>query len=224
LQIILAAMENEDDDVALQGIEFWSNVCKEELNLDALAEEAQERGEAPEHVSKHYAKDALTQILPILTLTLTKQDDDEEIPTKAAGVCIMLLAQCCGDQIVDEILPFIKKHPTSADWHYRKAAIIAFGSILEGPSKATLTQLVEEAIHPLISALSDAHMAVKDTAAWAIGRVCDTCEDLVTKRDILTALLPALSTALNDIPRVAANVCRVCSKRLSVFESNLICV
>jgi hypothetical protein len=49
--------------------------------------------------------------------------------------------------------------------------------------------------------------AVKDTAAWAIGRVCDTCEGIVTREQTLTTLLPALSNALQDQPRVATNVC-----------------
>uniref|UniRef100_A0A915ELT2 Importin N-terminal domain-containing protein n=1 Tax=Ditylenchus dipsaci TaxID=166011 RepID=A0A915ELT2_9BILA len=209
--ITLQAMKEEQDDVAMQGIEFWSNVCEEELNLAAETEEAEEQGSTPTQVSKHYAKGALQYILPILTETLAKQDDndddDEWIPAKAAGVCIMFLAQCCGDAIVDAILPFITEHFSSTNWHYREAAIMAFGSILEGPSKPNLLRLVEQAIRPLIVTLSDPHLAVKDTAAWSIGRVCDTCEDLVTKEEILSALLPALSMALQDQPRVAANVC-----------------
>lgn len=31
-------MKNEVNEVAMQGIEFWSNVCEEELNLIAEAE------------------------------------------------------------------------------------------------------------------------------------------------------------------------------------------
>ena len=36
------AMKSEIDEVALQGIEFWSNVCDEELDLQIEASEAQE--------------------------------------------------------------------------------------------------------------------------------------------------------------------------------------
>lgn len=32
-QISVEAMKSEDDNVCLQGIEFWSNVCDEELDL-----------------------------------------------------------------------------------------------------------------------------------------------------------------------------------------------
>jgi len=37
--ITVHAMRAEDSDVALQGIEFWSNVCEEEMELQAEAEE-----------------------------------------------------------------------------------------------------------------------------------------------------------------------------------------
>ena len=93
--ITLEAMKSEIDEVALQGIEFWSNVCDEELDLQIEASEAQEMGRPPEHVSRFYAKGALQFIVPILMQTLTKQeefdDDDDWNPCKAAGVCLMLL-------------------------------------------------------------------------------------------------------------------------------------
>lgn len=33
LQITVEAMKSEVDDIALQGIEFWSTVCDEEVDL-----------------------------------------------------------------------------------------------------------------------------------------------------------------------------------------------
>ena len=45
-------MKAETDEVALQGIEFWSNVCDEELDLQLEASEATEAGRPPENVSR----------------------------------------------------------------------------------------------------------------------------------------------------------------------------
>lgn len=69
-------------------------------------------------------------------------DDDDWNPCKAAGVCLMLLATCCEDDIVPHVLPFIKEHIKNPDWRYRDAAVMAFGSILEGPEPNQLKPLV----------------------------------------------------------------------------------
>ena len=51
--ITLEAMKSDVDEVALQGIEFWSNVCDEEVDLQIEASEAQEMGRPPESVSRY---------------------------------------------------------------------------------------------------------------------------------------------------------------------------
>jgi importin subunit beta-1 len=110
--ITLEAMKSNEDEVALQGIEFWSSVCDEEVDLQIEAAEASEYGRPPESVSRFYAKGALQFIVPLLMQTLTKQeefdDEDDWNPCKAAGVCLMLLATCCEDDIVAHVLPFVK--------------------------------------------------------------------------------------------------------------------
>jgi hypothetical protein len=50
---------------------------------------------------------------------------------------------------------------------------MAFGAILEGPDPSHLKPLVEEAMPMLIQLMKDESVAVKDTAAWTIGRVCE---------------------------------------------------
>lgn len=133
-------MKSDVDEVALQGIEFWSTVCDEEVDLAIDAVESAEKGLPPAVCSKHYAKGALQYLVPILVEVLPKleenDDEDEWNPAKAAGVCLMLLAQCCEDDIVPHILPFVKLHIKSPDWRFRDAACMAFGSILEGPERS----------------------------------------------------------------------------------------
>lgn len=42
--------------MGLQGIEFWSTVAEEEIDLAIAAAEAAESGQVPTVASKHYAK------------------------------------------------------------------------------------------------------------------------------------------------------------------------
>merc|ERR1719232_976129 len=209
--ITLDAMKSENDDVALQGIEFWSNVCDEEADLQIEASEATEAGRPPESVSRFYAKGALQFLVPELMSRLTKQDeyDDEDDwnPCKAAGVCMMLLATCCEDDIVPHVLPFVKDNIKHPDWRHRDAALMSFGSILEGPDPAQLKPLVEQAMPMLIELMKDNSVVVKDTAAWTIGRVCELIPDAAINPNTLQPLLEALVSGLTSEPRVASNVC-----------------
>ncbi|NXA55908.1 IMB1 protein, partial [Nothocercus julius] len=209
--ITIEAMKSDIDEVALQGIEFWSNVCDEEMDLAIEASEAAEQGRPPEHTSKFYAKGALQYLVPILTQTLTKQDenddDDDWNPCKAAGVCLMLLATCCEDDIVPHVLPFIKEHIKNPDWRYRDAAVMAFGCILEGPEPNQLKPLVIQAMPTLIELMKDPSVVVRDTTAWTVGRICEMLPEAAINDIYLAPLLQCLIEGLSAEPRVASNVC-----------------
>ncbi|ERE67573.1 importin subunit beta-1 [Cricetulus griseus] len=209
--ITIEAMKSDIDEVALQGIEFWSNVCDEEMDLAIEASEAAEQGRPPEHTSKFYAKGALQYLVPILTQTLTKQDenddDDDWNPCKAAGVCLMLLSTCCEDDIVPHVLPFIKEHIKNPDWRYRDAAVMAFGSILEGPEPNQLKPLVIQAMPTLIELMKDPSVVVRDTTAWTVGRICELLPEAAINDVYLAPLLQCLIEGLSAEPRVASNVC-----------------
>ncbi|PWA28966.1 hypothetical protein CCH79_00019822 [Gambusia affinis] len=209
--ITIEAMKSDIDEVALQGIEFWSNVCDEEMDLAIEASEASEQGRPPEHTSKFYAKGALQYLVPILTQTLAKQDenddDDDWNPCKAAGVCLMLLATCCEDDVVPHVLPFIKENIKNPDWRYRDASIMAFGSILEGPDLNQLKPLVIQAMPTLIELMKDPSVVVRDTTAWTVGRICELQPEAAIHEVYLAPLLQCLIEGLGAEPRVASNVC-----------------
>ncbi|XP_026288912.1 importin subunit beta-1 isoform X2 [Frankliniella occidentalis] len=209
--ITLEAMKCDNDEVALQGIEFWSNVSDEEVDLAIEESEAVEAGRPPTRCSKFYAKGALQFLCPVLMQKLTKQeefdDEDDWNPSKAAGVCLMLLATCCEDDIVPHVLPFVKENITSEDWRFRDAALMAFGSILGGLDPSNLKPLVEQAMPTLIKLMYDGSVVVRDTAAWTFGRVCEIIPDAAINETYLKPLLEAFVNGLKAEPRVAANVC-----------------
>ncbi|CAH1369024.1 unnamed protein product [Tenebrio molitor] len=209
--ITLEAMKSDTDAVALQGIEFWSNVSDEEVDLAIEANEAADAGRPPTRVSRHYAKGALQFIVPILLQKLTKQeeldDEDDWNPSKAAGVCLMLLATCCENEIVPHVLPFIKDNIKSENWRFRDASLMAFGSILGGLDNTTLKPLVEQAMPTLIELMYDNSVIVRDTAAWTFGRICEIIPEAAINENYLKPLLESLMNGLKAEPRVAANVC-----------------
>lgn len=209
--ITMEAMKSDIDEVSLQGIEFWSNVCEEEVDLSLEAVEAEEQGRPPERTSRFYAKGALQYLVPILMHILTKQEDNDDEddwnPCKAAGVCLMLMASCCEDSIVPYVLPFVKDNIKNPNWRLRDAAVMAFGSILEGPNPQNLKPLVVQAMPMLIELMRDTSVIVKDTAAWTISRVADLIAEAAINEAYLKPLLEVLVEGLTAEPRVAANVC-----------------
>ncbi|OXU27419.1 hypothetical protein TSAR_008605, partial [Trichomalopsis sarcophagae] len=149
--------------------------------------------------------------LPVLMKKLTKQeefdDEDDWNPSKAAGVCLMLLASCCEESIVPYVLPFVKDNIKNPDWRYRDAALMAFGSILGGLEPNTLKPLVEQAMPTLIELMYDSSVVVRDTAAWTFGRICEIIPEAAINETYLKPLLESLVNGLKAEPRVAANVC-----------------
>ncbi|KAG8330366.1 Importin subunit beta-1 [Homalodisca vitripennis] len=134
-------------------------------------------------------------------------DEDDWNPSKAAGVCLMLLATCCEDAIVPYVLPFVKDNIKSTNWRFRDAALMAFGSILGGLENATLRPLVEQAMPTLIELMYDSSVVVRDTAAWTFGRICEIIPEAAINDNYLKPLLESLVNGLKAEPRVAANVC-----------------
>ncbi|KAJ3505061.1 hypothetical protein NLJ89_g7615 [Agrocybe chaxingu] len=209
--LTVVGMKHTDERVALQAVEFWSTVCEEEVDLALEAQEAAEYGDAPETESRFFAKIALPEIVPVLLQLLTQQEEDAEEDewnvSMAAGTCLSLLAGAVQDAIVPAVIPFIEAHIKSADWHQREAAVMTFGSILEGPDPAVLTPLVNQALPLLIDMMTDTNVHVKDTTAWTLGRICDLLIGTIKPDVHLHPLISALVNGLQDSPRIIANCC-----------------
>lgn len=199
-----------EEAVALQAIEFWSTVCEIERDL--------QEAEACDFPSQGFARGALTLLLPALLAALKEQEEERNDPDSssddawnramAAGTCLSLLAECVGDEIFagNTLMTFVSGHITSSNWKLREAAVMAFGSVMDGPSSQTMGPYVAQGLPVLLGLLADGSVAVRDTTAWAVGRIIDFFNDLVTD-ETLSAVVLALAKRLEDAPRVASNCC-----------------
>lgn len=223
-QLTLAAIqkataEDDDDDVGQQAVEFWSTVCDEEMDLEEAAEEAKAERRQPERASHNFVKQAVAQLVPLLLEAMCKQeedaDDDSWNMSMAASTCLAKIAQTAGDPIIDVVMPFIQQHIQSPDWHRREASVLAFGSILEGPSPDKLQPYLAPGIDVMLKLMQDPTVQVKDTAAWTIGRICEHHTSAIQPAHWQTMMRSpggpepegVLLVGLKDDPRVAGNVC-----------------
>jgi len=196
-------IKSSSEKVSIPAMEFWSTVCDEELFLQDIAAS----GQPVERRSLSLIQQALPFLVPLLTETLTKQQSEEDDDTwnlaMAAGTCLGLVAQVVGDGCVDLVLAFVQQNFENQDWKYREAAILAYGSIMEGPTSEKMRPLVEQSYSHLVLALRDQSVAVRDTISWTLGRIAQFHPTIVPVKQ----LTPILGEKLRDVPRVAANIC-----------------
>ncbi|KAI1760944.1 ARM repeat-containing protein [Hypoxylon sp. FL1150] len=206
--LTILGMKNEDEDVAKLAVEFWSTVCEEEINI----EEDNAQVETADQMRPFYnfARVATNEVVPTLLQLLTKQDedatDDEYNVSRAAYQCLQLYAQAVGANIVPPVIGFVEQHLRSEDWHYREAAVAAFGAIMEGPEERVLEPIIRQALPILITMMEDSSTFVKDSTAYALGRITEACSQAIDPATHLDPLIRSLFAGVHD-SKMAASCC-----------------
>ncbi|KAL0222094.1 hypothetical protein RCL1_001948 [Eukaryota sp. TZLM3-RCL] len=220
-ELTSAAIQSQNEGVAKQGIEFWTTIAAIE---EQLHEEAHLHvgSTSSEHVSFEFIRRVLSWIVPIILQSLTRTEEyvEEEDWTVAltAATCLEHLSACVGDDIVDHVAPFSSSNIQNQDWKFRDAAIMAFGSIMDGPTASKLEPLVNGAIPFLLNSLRDSVLVVKESAVWALGQICLFMGDSV-KDKWLPPLMNALLSMLQEVPRVASGACWAIYNFAESFEA-----
>eukprot|EP01103_Thecamoeba_quadrilineata_P017548 TRINITY_DN6286_c0_g1_i1.p1 TRINITY_DN6286_c0_g1~~TRINITY_DN6286_c0_g1_i1.p1 ORF type:complete len:859 (+),score=168.64 TRINITY_DN6286_c0_g1_i1:38-2578(+) len=215
-QVTLKAIKEESGAVALQAIEFWSTVCEEEI--DILEEDNDEEG-----ARRCYklVQGALDGLVPVLTETLTKQEEDQDEDTwnesMAASTCLSYVANTVGDNILPKAFEFIKPNLDNPNWHYKEAAIIALGSVMEGCKVQELKNYLNSILPNLFVYVKDPNSVhVRDTTAWVLGRICQFHSDVMSIN--LQSFVQVLGSSLQDVPRVAGNCAYALYEIAKFFE------
>lgn len=211
--LTISGMQSNDEDVACMAIEFWSTVCEEEIERSSRLNELPDQFTAddPDLILYNFGVIAANEIIPTLLTLLTKQNDDIEDDdwnvAMAAGSCLQLFAQNVGDHVVAPTLAFVEANIGSDNWREREAAIMAFGSILDGPSQVTLKGFISEALIPILSLMDDSQLQVKETVAWCLGRIADLVVDVLRDDRFLENTIGAIIKGLEDHPKISTNCC-----------------
>lgn len=88
---------------------------------------------------------------------------------------------------------------------------MAFGCLLDGPSPAVLEPIIKEAAVFLMKALGDPHPCVRDTTAWAMGRVFEFIHEhcrAMFDRNNMPQIVALLCERMADRPHIVYRVCR----------------
>jgi importin subunit beta-1 len=225
-QLTMDAIRRDEEDVAKQAIEFWSTLCEVEVEMLDDAEDWATRDLPVERPCVRYVAAAVEHLGPVLLEALAKQDEDADTEDEhynvsmASAMCLSLVAQTVEDLVVPVVLPFVTANIKNENWRLREAATMAFASILDGTSADAIGGVVNQSIPVLLNALSDSHVMVRDTSAYAIGRICD-----LHIRSIPVETLPLLvdglmSKLLTESTRVSAQACSALHNLASAFAED----
>ncbi|KAF2735637.1 ARM repeat-containing protein [Polyplosphaeria fusca] len=209
--LTIQGMKSDEEDVAKLAVEFWCTVCEEEIAIEDDNTQASAEGSTELRSYFNFARVATQEVVPVLLELLANQDedaaDDEYNTSRAAYQCLQLWAQCVGSGVVPPVLAFVEKNLRSEDWHYRDASVSAFGAIMEGPEENVLDPIIKQALPVLIAMMDDQNIHVKDSAAYALGRICETSPNTVDAQQHLPSLIGALFSGLSSHPKMAASCC-----------------
>ncbi|KAL3481982.1 armadillo-type protein [Aspergillus californicus] len=204
-------MKSEEEDVAKLAIEFWCSVCEEEIAIedDNAAAGADDLTEVRPMYG--FARIACREVVPVLLQSMCRQDedagDDEYNVSRAAYQALQLYAQCVEADVIQPVLAFVEENIRHEDWRRRDAAVAAFGAIMDGPDPKVLEPLVKQALRVLVSMMEDQSIQVRDSAAYALGRVCDFCSETLDPDVHLQPLISCLFNGLASSPKIATSCC-----------------
>ncbi|GIJ83459.1 karyopherin beta [Aspergillus pseudoviridinutans] len=207
----IMGMKSEEEDVAKLAIEFWCTVCEEEIAIEDDNAAAQAEGATEIRPFFNFARVACREVVPVLLQCMCKQDEDatedEYNISRAAYQALQLYAQCVQGDIIQPVLTFVEENIRNEDWRHRDAAVAAFGAIMDGPDPKILEPLIKQALSVLISMMEDSSIQVRDSTAYALGRVCDFCSETLDPDVHLQPLITCLFNGLASSPKIASSCC-----------------
>ena len=208
--LTIMGMKNPEEDVAKLAIEFWCTVCEEEIAIeDDNAMAAAEGTDLRPFF--HFAAVAAREVVPVILELMAQQDEDaadeDYNVSRAAYQCLQLYSQTIEGDLVQTVLGFVEMNLRSADWHFRDAAVSAFGAIMEGPDEKMLFPLVKQGLTVLVGMMDDPVVQVKDSAAFALGRICENVSEAIDPEEHLPGLIGALFSGLTSSPKMASSCC-----------------
>lgn len=133
--------------------------------------------------------------------------DDEYNVSRAAYQALQLYAQCVQGDVIQPVVGFVEENIRSEDWRRRDAAVASFGAIMEGPEPNTLEPLIKQALSVLLGMMEDSSVQVRDSTAYALGRVCDCCPEVLDPDVHLQPLISCLFNGLASTPKIASSCC-----------------
>lgn len=209
-EVTSACAKHSSPKVGAQAYEFWTTLVEDET----------------ERVLKgvncvgfiHSCKESVIQLilegLQIITFDVD-DDDDDWGHAISAGCCLQKLALLIKNDVMEQVIAFSSTKIGSQNWHERYAALIALGSITDGPDKKAFMDVIISALPGLLQMFSEQNPKIREALAWVLQRICEHHPEIVSAPQVTAEFIPRVMEGIKDKPRIS-NQCCAAFQQLSI--------
>lgn len=161
LPFTLEAMKSKDEDIALQGLEFWLTVS--EIESDPF-----------DGGLELYVRGAVQYLVPILIQKLVEKEFDKENgwnSSKVAHLCLMNLTSCCKSEIVPLVFPFVEQNIKSTNRLFRQAAMMILDLVLDHVEGKTLKEFIQNGFPSISSLVLEENTIVRNMNSLVVQKI-----------------------------------------------------
>jgi importin subunit beta-1 len=212
LKVTQAAMQSSDREVVMPAVEVWNTVATEDK------ERGQGRSETGKSMVFNKASLNLTslvygEIIPYLHKFLlsdpTAADEDEGSLLSYTSRCLSSICEAVGDNYLASATDFAGIYLQSANPVEKRAGLVCFASMLEGPSKEKLVPLVSHVLGTITNMLGEPNIIVQEAAASTLAKTAEVLAECFLQTQNIVQILPSLTNALNSKPKVSFHLVKV---------------
>ena len=189
-------IRSADTEIAIYAVEFWNQISDEEA-LRILQNKP----------VKGYIGTAAASLVPLLLekIHIFGTDSDEWNMHKACASTLGSVSIIIHDNVLQLAGEYIAACIEDSDIRKRVSAAAIVGFVAEGINDAKL--LIQVIFKPLLLLLSDRSLKLRETAAWAISKLCEFHGKAVISLGFLMQIFQELIKLLKDSPSIATHAC-----------------
>ena len=179
--VTAAAAKSESDKVGAQAFEFWTTLAEDEQNRKVKG-----------MPSKNYMATCQTDLLQLIFEGLLKinfeedEDDDEWGHALSAACCLQRLSVLLGNDVMDPVVTYVAQYIQSQNWKEKYAALMALGSITDGPDKQKFAMVIVQALQNLLAMFNDQNGKVREAISWVMSRISEHHAEVLLNQQIIS--------------------------------------
>lgn len=209
-----AAAKAEPAKVGASAFEFWTTLAEVETEM-------KQKGQPVKQYIDRCKGELLELIFAgILAISFEEDQDDDEWGHSASAVCcLQKFALLLQNEITEPVVKFVVANISEQNWKQKYAALMALGSITEGPAKLQFSEVIVGTAPILLDLFKDQSVKVREANSWVLSRICENHADVLLEPNTLKSLMYHILVALKDQPKISFHCCTALEKLAIACES-----